>query len=472
MTDVVQVLVFLDVSVGRGRSTGVAADTLAPKWFTKDPGQSYAEEAQDLIGAILNACKLAVGIPQSASPFAFWRDLSERQSAWGKERGFPPLLYGFGASLVERAVIDAGCRAAGMRFADAVRANILGIDLGALHPELAGGAPRDFLPASPMRTLTVRHTVGLSDPLTDADIPPQERADDGLPQSLESAIARYGLTHFKIKLPANGRAAVDRLRQVAAVLGRNVGRFAFTLDGNEFLGDVGELRALWSELSHDAVVREFLGAGLIALEQPLKRETALGEEAREGLIAWRDRPPIIIDESDAEAGSAARALQCGYAGTAHKNCKGVMKGIANACLIEARRRNGIGPLILTAEDLVNFGPVAPLQDMAVVATLGIGHAERNGHHYFGNLRAYPEAVRRAVLEAHPDVFREDGDGGPPIHDVRGGVLSIGSVVDAPFGCAPQIDASRFSPISEWRPSEIGPGDSVLNFPSRDPYLSA
>ena len=72
------------------------------------------------------------------------------------------------------------------------------------------------------------------------------------------------------------------------------------------------------------------------------------------LIDWEDRPPMIIDESDGHLSSCFEALDAGYIGTSHKNCKGVFKGVANACLIEHRNRQGSNPkLVLSGEDLGN-----------------------------------------------------------------------------------------------------------------------
>ena len=55
---------------------------------------------------------------------------------------------------------------------------------------------------------------------------------------------------------------------------------------------------------------------------------------------WPDRPPLIIDESDGAVGDVPRALSLGYAGASHKNCKGIVKGIANAARLrlEQKRR--------------------------------------------------------------------------------------------------------------------------------------
>ena len=82
---------------------------------------------------------------------------------------------------------------------------------------------------------------------------------------------------------------------------------------------------------------------------------------------------MIIDESDGEIDCMRRALALGYRGTSHKNCKGVIKGIANRCLIEWYRRNRSddGPWLMSGEDLANVGPVALLNDLAVMAVLWV-----------------------------------------------------------------------------------------------------
>ena len=63
------------------------------------------------------------------------------------------------------------------------------------------------------------------------------------------------------------------------------------------------------------------------VEQPFHRDMALDPDVLHDLAAWRVRPTLIIDESDAELDSLPRALALGYHGTSHKNCKGVFKGV-------------------------------------------------------------------------------------------------------------------------------------------------
>ena len=103
---------------------------------------------------------------------------------------------------------------------------------------------------------------------------------------------------------------------------------------------------------------------------------------------------------------------------------------------------------MSGEDLCNVGPVALLQDLAVLASLGVGHAERNGHHYFAGLSMFPPDVQRAVLDRHPDLYRRHERGFATL-DVRGGRLQVGSVVQAPFGVGFDIDTSGFTLLSEW-----------------------
>jgi hypothetical protein len=167
------------------------------------------------------------------------------------------------------------------------------------------------------------------------------------------------------------------------------------------------------------------------------------------MMDWASQPPMIIDESDGELDSSRRALAAGYVGTSHKNCKGVFKGIANACLIASKRVNDpAGQYVLSSEDLANVGPVALTQDLAVLATLGVEHSERNGHHYFAGLSMFPEALQRQVLEHHGTLYRRHSRGFPAL-EISNGQLNIESVVDAPFGYGFDLDVSQFLPLDEW-----------------------
>jgi len=336
------------------------------------------------------------------------------------------------------AVIDAFCRARDVAFGRAVRDGSLGIDLGAIHPELADETPADLLPSTPRRETTLRHTVGATDPLTADDVDPEERLDDGLPRTLAEYLRAQDLSHFKIKLTGDIAADAERLADVEQVLGDR--EYAVTLDANERYGDAASLKRDWEALTDDTAAERLLDR-VMYVEQPLARRHALSDDARETFTEWDDRPPVIIDESDAELDSLRRALDCGYAGTSHKNCKGVFKGVVNACLLEHRRRENGGEYVLSGEDLSTVGPLSLQQDLAVMATLGVDHLERNGHHYFRGMSMLPPAVQTALLSAHDDLYRRHEKGFPTV-DGCGGRLSLASSVDAPFGRALTLDLAE------------------------------
>ena len=159
--------------------------------------------------------------------------------------------------------------------------------------------------------------------------------------------------------------------------------------------------------------------------------------------------------------NAAEVLERGYAGTSHKNCKGVFKGIANACLIAHRARHNPGQsFILSAEDLTNVGPVALLQDLAVVATLGISHAERNGQYYFRGASMLPKDLQHRLLAWHGDLYHRHERGFATL-DVKGGAIKVESLVQAPFGVAFEPEPSRVTPLAAWEfDSLASPADSA------------
>lgn len=427
---------------------GIASEGLPPKWFTKNPETPFKQDLEDMLRVIRSACGIAVDVGLARSPFRLWEMIYEEQERWGAEAGFPPLLWNLGVSLVERAVYDGFCRTLRIPFSEALRQNALGIELGDIHGELAGKEPSDFLPSQPLRTVRVRHTVGLADPLTERDIPEGERLADGLPQSLEECIRTYGLNRFKIKLCGDAGHDTERLLCIADTIERHVPEYAFTLDGNEQFREVEPFREFWTRLHAVPRLKTFL-AHLIFVEQPMHREFALRDGIRLQLASWKDRPPMIIDESDSLLDSALEALSRGYCGTSHKNCKGIVKGIANACLIESRRQgNPEGRFILSGEDLANVGPVALLQDLSLMANLGIEHVERNGHHYFTGLSMYPNEIQSRVLQVHGDLYRRH-EAGYPTLDIRDGFIQLDSVIHAPFGVGLDLDVSRFTPLDAW-----------------------
>ena len=448
MTHMPMVFVRVALEINGRVTLGVSADLLPPKWFTKDPAREVLDEIHEMLDVIETALETAEG-QNAASVFDLWLHLYDSQTAWATAEHKPPLLAHFGTSLVERAVMDAFCRAAAKPFHRALLDNDFGIRLGELHSELEGFAPAAWLPARPHSAIIVRHTVGLSDPLTDADIADAERLHDGLPQSLVTSIRAYGLRHFKLKVNGDLARDTERLRRIAQVLQAECGAdFAFTLDGNEQFQSFGEFRQFWESLRADDALKPFL-TKLLFVEQPLHRAVALNKGAAAALADWPERPPFIIDESDGELDSLPTALALGYDGTSHKNCKGVIKGVANRCLLAHRQKQTPArPFLMSGEDLCNVGPVALLQDLAVCAALGIKSVERNGHHDNAGLSQFPREVQDQILSAHNDLYRTSSAGWPTLA-IQNGRVALGSVNDAAFGVKFLLNTSQFTPADAW-----------------------
>jgi hypothetical protein len=447
MTDVPQLFSVTRVSDGRRAADGLSGEGLPPKWFTKDPATTFDQDLPQMLEVITHAAGLATEIARTPLGFFdLWRELDRQQSAWARSRRIAPLLAHLGVSLVERAVLDGLCRLAGLPLHQVVRSNRLGLHLGEVYPELGAAQPADLLPSAPLATIRLRHTLGLADALTETDIPLEDRVTDGLPQDLESSIRAYGLQYFKIKLFGNVERDFPRLRRVVPLLERETnGHWYVTVDGNENFHDFAAFRDYWDTARAEPAFRE-LWPHVLAVEQPVHRDHALNEEVGDILRGWPDRPPLIIDESDAAIGDVPRALALGYAGASHKNCKGIVKGIANAAFLQRQQQRGAEP-VLTGEDLCTLGPVALLQDLSMMALLGIGHVERNGHHYYRGLSMLPPSWQRQVLEAHGDLYRRHQDGFACLR-IEEGRIELPSVNAAPFGVAPPLDPSVFQRLEE------------------------
>jgi hypothetical protein len=435
MRRVPHLILRVGVEIGGRLWEGFAADHLPPKWFTKNLESTFEADRDEMVRSVTQGCWIAERIGEVETVFDLWRSVYEAQHEWARQKGMEALLAGFGISLLERACIDAVCRARQMPFGIALRTGRLGLRLGDVHQELAGKEVEEFLPPRSQAQVRVRHTVGMGDPLDECDVASGSFPQDGLPVSLEECIRSYGLSFFKVKLGACTERNLKRLRDIGTVLRKTGGQRGvegITLDGNESYRSVSDFRDFWEVLKREGDLEPLLSRVLF-VEQPLSRSMALREETGRELRGWRDRPPMIIDESDAEVGDLPRALDCGYSGVSHKNCKGVFRSVGNAALLEQRRRQDPGGgWIQSAEDLCNVGPLALMQDLAVVAALGIAHVERNGHYYIRGLSQFPHAIQTQVLRLHPDLY-EMHQGQYPVLRIRGGALCLPSVVEAPFG---------------------------------------
>lgn len=423
-------------------AVGHAAEMMVPKWFDKDPALSIDDGINQLRRSLAAACAMApeLGGGMTAAGLAAAAEGEQHR----RLADAPGLVAGFGPALLARAVLDALCRMRGVSFFGAARGNLFGLTADLLPPDLASGDPDGFdidgflAGLAPLNSVAARHTIGLADVLTEAEAaarPAGDLPDDGLPVSLEGAVARYGHDHFKIKLCGDADADLDRLAGIAAVLDR-LPRYAATLDGNEQFADTESCVALIDRLRADPRLAR-LSASVLYLEQPIARATALEQP----IGALADRLPVIIDESDAERDSFRRAWDLGYRGVSAKACKGVYRSIVNAARC---RRLGNGAF-LSAEDLTTQAGLAVQQDLAIAALLGLGHVERNGHHYAGGMAGAPKAEVSAFLAAHPDLYAPHGDGMRLV--VVQGRLRLGSLSGVGFASGAIPDTAALRPLA-------------------------
>jgi len=444
MCEVPHLFVRMHVEIDNQMWQGTSSEGLPPKWFTKNPETDFkTDDLPEMLTVIKQAAQFAMTGNAHRDFFSWWMNLSEQQTVWAAANEQPPLLANLGVSLMERAALDATCRQQRSSLSTVLVQNRLGIDFSAIRNHLTGVEPSDVLPPQPRSHVQLRHTIGLGDPLTESDIPADEKLEDELPHCLISNIERYGLRYFKIKLSGNLDADLPRMRVLSTLLNERVGSsMRFTLDGNEQYATMARFQNDWQELNGDPSIRRMVNQSLLFVEQPVHRDSALLPEVKKTLSDWPNAPPIIIDESDAELDSLPTALKLGYSGTSHKNCKGIVKSIAALGTIK-KEQSANRQLILSAEDLGNIGPVALLQDLAVVAALGIPHVERNGHHYFAGLNMFPAPIQDQTARDHPDLYQREASGLLALQPSHG-QLQLNSVNAAPLGLSQQIDLQHFA----------------------------
>ena len=359
LTAAPQAFVRAEIALENGKaSVGAAAELLVPKWFDKNPALSNEDNFRQLRSSLFNA-----------------RDLyssGKKNTAYGHSRPTVGLVENFGPALIDRALLDALCRALGVSFYQAVRSNLPGLEI----PQFLGTL-------RPRREIAARHTVGLLDPIT------EKKLDDGLPETLEQVIERYGHRWFKLKVGGDVKADVERLSAIAAVLDR-LPEYHASLDGNEQYEDAEGMRELWAAIQSKL---KRLAASIAYIEQPIQRQHAFAQPVA------LDKP-VIIDESDDSLDAFPRAKALGYRGVSSKTCKGLYKALINA----ARCREWGPEYFMTGEDLTIQAGLALQQDLALVSILGLAHVERNGHHYVNGMAGLPEEEQQAFLSAHPDLY--------------------------------------------------------------------
>jgi hypothetical protein len=419
LTEAPQAFVRARIRLANGKEAqGGAAELLAPKWFDKDPTLANEENFEQL-RASLRLAREAYLAGGENTAFGHSIEIYGPQIAIAATQGLNSLVACYGPALIDRAVLDALCRALGMSFYSALQKNVPAMTAPGWQADLMAFDMDGFLAGlKPRSAIAARHTVGLLDPLTASE----KKLDDGLPETLEEVIERYRHRWFKLKVSGERRADIERLSAIAAVLDERIGDpYRATLDGNEQFSDVEEVMALWSAIQREPALRR-LASSIVYIEQPIRRGHALAGD----IAALAEAKPVIIDESDDSLEAFPRARRLGYSGVSSKTCKGIYKSILNAARCRMWNiEEGRDRYFMSGEDLTLQPGLALQQDLALVSLLGLSHVERNGHHYVNGMAGLPQAEQQNFLEAHKDLY-ERSHGAVRLR-ISGGMLDIKSL---------------------------------------------
>jgi hypothetical protein len=416
---------------------GAAAELMAPKWFDKNLELSNEDNFNQLRDVLRMAREAYLGDVSAATAFDHFGRNFDAHLAAASARGFNPLLASYGPALLDRAVLDGLCRALGISFYDAITKNIPGISGGRGASESLG--IENFMAGlKPAAFIEARHTVGLVDAITSADI--IEPVNDGLPETFEQVVKVYGHRYFKLKVGGQADADVARLTAIAGVLDTQPQPYFISLDGNEQYNDAQGVAELLAAMRAIPALRR-LNDAILFIEQPINRKVALDVDLRSVDLG----KPVIIDESDGELDTFVRARAKGYAGVSSKTCKGFYKSILNAARCAAwNREAGAQRYFMSAEDLTTQAGLSVQQDLALVNLLGITHVERNGHHYVNGMAALSPAEQSAFLKNHPDVY-EHSHGAVRLK-IQQGRIDLRSLDCKGFASAALPDFSGMQPL--------------------------
>lgn len=401
---------------------GASAEMIVPKWFDKNIQLSDEDnfEQERHVLRMAKAAYLADASGDTAfGHFARHHEAHLRACAL---ENLNPLLANYGPALIDRALIDALCRAMGKSFYAAVQHNNLGID--ERMPAFHGLNMTGFLSSlQPAKTLHARHTVGLLDAITRQDV--IEPVNDGLPETLQEVLQVYGQRYFKLKVSGKVDVDIDRLCAIASVLDKQPEPYHATLDGNEQYQSAEQLHELLTRMRAIPALQRLL-ASILFIEQPINRMQALDVDLKKLDLGM----PVIIDESDGLLDTFVMAREQGYTGISSKTCKGVYRSLLNAarCATWNKEASTPGRYFMSAEDLTVQAGLSVQQDLALVNLIGVTHVERNGHHYVNGLQSRPQAEQAAFCQAHPDLY-EHSHGAARLR-IRDGQLQIASL-DAP-----------------------------------------
>jgi len=265
-------------------------------------------------------------------------------------------------------------------------------DLGRyLGPEFKGKYPADYVKPRYDETLPVFHLVGGYDPLTPADVAPDDPHDE-YPADLIGWVKRDGVFCHKVKLRGNDLDwDVERtvsvycvVREALAEAGKS--EVYLTADANEMCEDVEyviEYLSKVRERSPEAY------EAILYVEQPTTRH--LFERPLDVARAARLKP-VLADEALSGLEAMDEALRQGYTGVALKTCKGQ----SNSLLMLAKATEAGVPY--SVQDLTLTG-------LGLIQSVGLAARIRPIMGVEANARQFCPAASRRAEQVHPGIFR-------------------------------------------------------------------
>jgi hypothetical protein len=218
LTECPQAFARVRIELADGRSAwGGAAELMAPKWFDKNLALSNDDNFEQLRSVLRWRATAYFADSSPTPPSATSRATTIRTRPpaprVSSTRCWPATARRWStARCWTRCAVRGACRST-PRCAATCRASA-----NATRPSPASTG-RPSCGAATGGPIAARHTVGLVDAITAADL--QHPVNDGLPETLEQVVAHYGHRHFKLKVGGRIDDDVARLTAIAAVLDRS-----------------------------------------------------------------------------------------------------------------------------------------------------------------------------------------------------------------------------------------------------------
>src|SRR5882724_2868483 len=251
-----QVFVRIEVEVeGRGTSVGASAELMASKWFDKRAHLSPQQTVLELRRSLAIARDLYLSRSGFDTAFALHAARIAAQVEACAKEDIPPLAAAFGPAEIDKAILDALLRSAGMNFFEGMTQNVAGVD-ARLSADLRNEHIAQFLERRQrLERVAIRHTVGLDDEVEGAG---------GVADTGENAGARY----FKLKLNGDPEHDTARLTRIGNELATLPYDYNVTLDANEQYADLAGLSALVDRIDRDSALTP-IATKLLYIEQPM-----------------------------------------------------------------------------------------------------------------------------------------------------------------------------------------------------------